>query len=477
MNRIMAVVLGVLLAGACGGSDDGGSGSGAGGSGGAGGTAGSGGGDAGSGGGEAGSGGAGGTGGIGGTAGTGGMGGTTGTGGTGGVQPSKAVKGTLVDSTGAPVVGALVALDNDFENFLVTGADGTFRFADVAESYVLTAFYEGQTVHTEGLRRRDPVLNLGSPSLLPREMRLSGTVTAPEPGPFPLAPKQDVLIGTSGIVPLGSVRAQPDGTFSGTVGWFGAKEKTIDIISLLVQWQPNGSFAVLDSGKFASFSLEDKKTVTDLELSLGMGALPSASTTLEIDMGAYRADRYLRLDSVRISGATVRLGWGVDAVDGDSFGFSGDPRFLLSGRDTNGVTMSLGRRAVAGGTTELRLPATSVFKVVTPGDGAVEVSRTPKLGWTPVAGAASYSITLYSGRFALQLRLPGSVSTWSLPDFGTLGGKLGAGEVVWWEILAYVGSQLTVDDFLDGSGRGPHAVHTTDAEVVFDAMTSFKTAP
>jgi|GEM_PF-3585214 len=478
MKRVFALFVVAAIFAACGGDDGGGSGGAGGGTGGTGGIAGTGG-DAGSGGGEAGSGGDGGTAGTGGTGGDAGSGGT---GGTGGIPTSRAVNGTVVDGSGAPVLGAMVALDGEYEAFDITGADGTFHFDDVDEPYSISASVDGQIVHLEGVRRRNPVVTFGSAFMAPRMMGIAGNVSAPDVAaivaepPFPLESDESLMVVPAGES-IAGVETDPDGIFDGQVVWFGAKERTADLVALLFRTQADGSFEIVDSGKRAGFALEAGKSVADVTIPLNLGPMESRSTTLALDRGTYTSSPNLMLMSLSAQGATIIPQKQIYLADGDAFGFAGNVRLVLSGADADGHVAWVSRSAVAGGTTNLHLPKSTVFRVVTPSKGAMDVARTPTLGWTPVAGATSYLLTVSDIGRSMTVVLPGNATSWSVPDFGALGGILAGGSTIQWNVIAFSGGPMTADDMLDGSGRGMGSLYLGGVSDAYQSGSSFDTVP
>ena len=210
---------------------------------------------------------------------------------------------------------------------------------------------------------------------------------------------------------------------------------------------------------------------------LNLGPLDAKSTTLSLDHGAYGASVNLMFMSVSAQGAMLIPQEPLSLVDGDSFGFSGNVRLAYSARDVDGHVAWMSRSAVADGTTKLHLPKSTLFKVVTPRDAATDVSRTPTIGWTPVAGATSYLVSISDIGRSMIVLLPGNVTSWTLPDFGALGGTLAGGSTISWSVTAFSGGPMTADDMLDGSGRGMGSLYLGGVEAAYQSGSSFGTVP
>jgi len=474
MIRNLAVFVAVSIAIACGGSGGGG-GSGTGGTGGvgAGGSAGSGG--------AGGDGGTGGTGGTGGLPGTGGSGGMGGAGGTGGTPVSQDVVGTVIDHSGEPLSGALVALDGDYDNLVITGIDGRFVFPSVADTYTLTVASEGSNfLHLVGLRRRNPVVpiqQVASGFVRPRSMQVSGTVGSDDTDLFPLAGKA-IVIGFDGES-LSLLQADPDGTFGNNALWFGPKERPANAMALLVNDAGGTAVEVFDAGK-AQVTLRDGDTADSLEIELGMGPPASAESKIKPDFGAYSANPSVNLTSFTVHGFRFNVFESLPTTDEYSISLpQGPSRVLINGFDPDGNQALVASSLSLGGETALRLPDKTVVKTVLPEEGQTGVSSTPTLGWTPLPGADVNWVFVLAPGANYAFIVPGSATTLKLPDLEPLGGGIPGNALVKWSVYSFKGKPMDGDGLTDGSGAGFYRIFTAAAvqEVHITALASFTTAP
>jgi len=472
MMRVFALIFAVSMFAACGGD---GGGSGDGGTGGAG--AGGSGGDAGAGG----SGGDGGTGGVGGTGGMGGDGGTGGTGGiggTGGQPPSRDVKGTVVDHDGEPVAGALVALDGDFENFLITGINGTFVFPAVGDDYSLTVA-AGETifVHLEELRRRNPIIAIGPAFAFvsASTMEVSGSVTSDMEDLFPLPAGEKLSMSFTGET-FGPIDVSADGSFADETSWFGPRERPAEAVAILYE-QDADAIRILDAGK-ATTTLRHGETLS-LDVMLGLGPIEPVDTEIATSFGRYDSTPGLAVSYFTVHGARFLAMTMLNAVGG-TFGLPpGDTKLILTGSDPDGNVAYASGSAILGGTTQLSLPEKTMLKAVVPAMGATGLPPTATLGWTPVPKASANWVTMEADGKSYTFVLSGSKSTFKLPDLSPMGGNIAGGTTVDWLVYSFVGESMTSNVLANGVGTGFHNLYFAQdlVEVYVAKSSTFTTSP
>jgi len=72
------------------------------------------------------------------------------------------VRGQVISPDGVPLLGALVFLEENYDEFAVTDAMGRFAIPVVEAPYSLTALHDGRAVHIESLGNPEPVIVIGA---------------------------------------------------------------------------------------------------------------------------------------------------------------------------------------------------------------------------------------------------------------------------------------------------------------------------
>lgn len=390
---LVVCVLGIIGSVACGGGGGGGGGGGDGGSGASDGRAGEGGGTS------------GGTGGSGGTAGAGG------TGGGGGVAESIVVRGTL------PMEGSIVIMNRDVDNFVAVGPDLGFSFEDVVPPYeLIIALPMAKTVLIlRGMTLEE--LNFA-------DRTKSATVIGQVNGvPSPLPVGHSVWAAFSD--PNQTFFVAGDGKFNTTIGLRGDGPRDIEIVAVLVKYSGAavGDLQLLKAGK-TKVRLEPGESLAGINIDLDK-SVETREVSPEIEMGAYQADRKIRLSEAEVEGIPVNLPF--------LFNFPvhlpiGGALVVVEGKDENGTLGSWA--GVPKG--KIQLPTATGFQALLPPDEATGVSKAPIFAWTSAKGANAYYRVnaMAENGVILTILLPPDENRFAMPDLSRIGCSPG-GEVKW----------------------------------------------
>lgn len=324
--------------------------------------------------------------------------------------------GTVVDAQGAPVPGLTVFLDHAGAQVAVSAADGSFSFSGVKAPYDLGLRDAAGIREYRGLSAATVLLRAGGHA---SQVTLSGQVTGPA---FPLPAGQAILIGTRGAS-SGLGRASPaDGTFSVTATWMGSTTASLDLVALLVTEGPAPFSGVGPASPPAHLLVTADTPVGGLALAL-TEPVPSVTTTVQADFGAYQPGLGICVGQVRYAGAAFST-CGIQDPQlqlGDTIVVPAEGAALLgAGRDANGDA-AFANVPVTAGTTTVTFPAAIQLAMSVPPDGATAVSRTPTLTWAPTADATEHLVTVTGGGLRLGYTLPGGTTSLTIPDYGFLG--------------------------------------------------------
>jgi hypothetical protein len=381
------------------------------------------------------------------------------------------VAGKVSDGTGTPVSGASLLLNG--ANIQTTGADGSFTYNNVTTPYNLTVTYSGSVYQYNGLTRANPqILPFGSFY----SANAAGAITG---ATFPLPAGNGILIGATGnayaILLNGS-----SGTYNGPIGWGGSSQSTTtDLVALRY------TFA---AGKFTGFTQLGKRTGVTLNKGVGqMGldialnaAVPSADATLTYTEGAYTGGVNAGLWNITAGSAKFNL-LGLLALP--SGGVTKIPSeggsLYVSGTDGSGNKAFIVTPALANGSTNINLPPTTVLKNSIPLPAQTNVSKTPTLSWASVSGATVYVVTFNGGGRNYVFYLPGSSSSFTVPDFAAISAGLQPTTVYTWNVDAYKGAGYSTDALTDpNAGNIVNLLYSASTlEWYTSSSTNFTTVP
>ncbi|CAN5923157.1 hypothetical protein BH11MYX4_BH11MYX4_05580 [soil metagenome] len=389
------------------------------------------------------------------------------------------VRGTVVDDTSNLVNGAGVMLDGDPSRVVTTGSAGTFEFADVTAPYTLTVKAGTELVEYRGLSRTRPQLP-ASGSGARYVAKLAGNVKSPA---FPIPADQRLLLAaTKGVVAFDF--AIPTGAYDLAFQWAGSASVVVDLVALHVSIAVPGSIitSYWQTGTLPAVSLTNGSHQTGLDLSLST-PVSVAKTTLDYDPGAYSVGAggsYLMVDAQGARFLAAALGATIPS--GTELLLPADGATLtVSGSDADGNAAWRIGAAVLAGTTTLDLPVNTLLANGAPAKGAVGVSKTPTLSWTPVKGADFYAVYVKKiGALAYFLRVPGTSASVTLPDYTALGLPLQGNTTYTWQVIAFEASGVSVDSMTDPATAAFLTVGMYRARSMSQystASTTFTTAP
>ncbi len=438
---------------------------------------------------DGGSGGVGGSDGVGGSGGDGGSGGGSGgDGGSGGSATTRIdVNGVyLSHNAGAnePTAGAVVVLNGDMAHAVTTGPSGTFQFLDVEIPYDLTIIWDDliefkRVEVLRGLTRADPIVRMYIRSDSSEMASIRGTFDGP-PYPLPSGQAHWVRRSLVGSPPPTLTGPRSSSTFAGQLYWYGPADYTGSLVFVHTEQLADGDLSYFLAGSLDPFEIsagEDKS-----ELSLVMDQpVPTASTAVSFDPGAYSIGATIRIDTFTVLGAWFSGGDRVEAspaiasfeipLEGGSL--------LLEGRDAAGNSALVRAPAQLGGTTHLSLPATTRLSITSPISGTV-TSRSPTFAWTPVPGATNYWLgyTDYDDAFLeLSIILPGSQTSFDVSELNDLGVELSAHTFGALEVQAFVDPGMGPDDLTDGSGLAGLRQPYFGGTISYHSDSEFTTGP
>lgn len=418
-------------------------------------------------------GGSGGTGGAGGTGGTGG-GGTAGSGGSGGTGGSETrtiqVDGRVLDPMGAPVVGAVVVLNGASDAPALTGPDGAFVFREVETPYDLMLVSPPVVTEIRAIDIANPVLRTFPGSTDEQTALLGIRVTGAS---FPLPAGESIRIAArDGYTDVRTASTLADGTFTDDFRWSGPATFTTDLVALHTFTDASGAVHYLRSGALgvrlvAGELLEGLVIDLDREIEV-------TSTTFTHDPGPHTIDYVTKLGFLvrgarfvetltQPSGSTVE--YPVEAAI-----------FRANGYTSAGGYSDQSVAPLPDGETVIRLPETSQLANSLPVDGAVGLSTTPTLMWSPVAGSTINVVAVNTAAGGYIYALPGDTNRLEIPDYAGLGIGLAPDTTYSWAVQSYIGAAYTTnavaEQFVvpDRSFRGPGIRYQSDP-------TSFTTAP
>jgi hypothetical protein len=389
------------------------------------------------------------------------------------------VRGTVVDDTNNLVNGAVVMLDDNPSRVATTGSAGTFAFADVIAPYTLTVKAGTTIVEYRGLTRTSPQLSTSGAGAR-YTANLAGNVKSPA---LPLPADQMLLLAaTKGVMAVDVANAT--GAYDLGFSWEGSPSVVVDLVALHVSLAVPSHIikSYWQTGTRPGVSLTNGSHQTGLDVSLST-PVSTAKTILDYDPGAYSVGAkgtYFTVEAqgarflASILGATIPSG-------ADLLLPSDGATFAVSGKDADGNEAVRIGTAVLGGTTTLDLPVNTLLANSAPGKGAVGVSKTPTLSWTPVNGADFYALYVRNvGALAYFVMMPGTSTTVTLPDYTTLGLPLQAGSTYDWQVFTFEASGMSVDSMTDPATAALLSVNLHGARslsLYTSAMTTFTTAP
>jgi hypothetical protein len=400
-------------------------------------------------------------------------------GGGGGGGGPITISGIVVNSTGAPVSGANLILNNSSSSLVTTGADGTFSFANVTPPYVLTLKSGTAIAEYRNLTRANPQLTSSILGGVASTATLAGDVTGPT---YPLPLGQGIIVGASnGVLPFGVGANSTTGAYSGTFLWAGSASKTTDLVALRATATGPVITAYIQTGTRSGVVLNNGVNQTNLDIALTT-AVTTANSIFNYSLGAYASGsaggRYLTL---KAGGATFFLPTSPVIPSGTNLLLPSEGATLVvTGSDASGNSAIRFRSAVLGGTTTLDLPATTALKNSLPANAAINVSKTPALSWTPVSGAEIYLVSLSTGGQSFAFIVPATSASLTVPDYSVLGMALLGATVYNWSVIALQTGALTTDAMTDPAGSGVSLVALFLASTLdwfTSVATSFTTVP
>jgi hypothetical protein len=387
------------------------------------------------------------------------------------------VSGIVVSSTGAPVSGANLILNNTASSLVTTGADGKFSFANVTPPYVLTIKTGTALAEYRNLTRSNPQV-VTSTGGVTYSTSLAGNVTGPT---YPLPANQFILIGASnGVAPL-LVTANSVGAYSSSnFIWTGSPiNKTTDLVALRFSYVAPQFTSFIQTGKRSGVVLNDGVGQTGLDIALSAG-VTTANSIFNFALGAYTTSGNGGFLNIKANGATFLIPT-LTVPSGTNLLLPSDgAAFFVQGTDAGGNTALRTGQAVLGGTTTIDLPASTVLKNSLPASGATGVSKLPTLSWTPVSGAEIYLVTLSTATQSFAFIIPATSASLTVPDYAALGMALLGSTSYSWRVQAVRGWASSVDATTDpaGAGLSPVALYLNQSVDLYgSASTSFTTAP
>jgi len=435
--------------------------------------------------GEGGGGAAGGAGGLGGSddVGGGGDGGSVGEGGSGGEDGSGPlqIRGTTVNHKGNPLSDVIVVLNRDLERIQVSGRTGDFSFTDVTPPYDLVVSGFGAFIELRGLTRSNPIIAISEGGQFSCANEVRGDIDG---APDPLPDGDVILVATTGEDFEASPISGPLESFSAPILWFGAQERTVDLVAAhVVQNMADGSFSFKGAGKVSGVEMAHSGVVEGLQIELSEDPIETRTTELRTSFGSYGAEASSSILRFDVLGASFAFApgspWRLPEEDGIEFP-TGGGAFYVQGKAVSGTYASRIRKAELGGVTEMELPQFESLKAILPQAGAVDVSRSPTLIWAPAEGARAYWVRIretLGGGVDRNFFLPGDATHLSLAGLEAIGGGLDPDTEYSWSVLATPSRNLyEADAVADGSGIATYRyLFADDLLILQSAATSFTT--
>ena len=384
------------------------------------------------------------------------------------------VAGTVVTSSGAPVSGVSVQLNNAGTP-ATTGASGQFGFSNVTTPYTLTAKTGSTIVEYRGLSRADPQIDSSGSAGAVYGTTAAGNIT----GPTFALPAGDTLMVSANGGALGSISGNTTtGAYTGTINWGGGPNKTTDLVALRTSGTVP-TLAYLQTGKRTGVTLQSTIGQSGLNIPLDT-TVPSGTTTFNYTLGAYTTSPSAQLLAVRVNGASFSPSGG-NLASGTSVSVPTEGSlFGIGARDASNNRVAYYVPGVSGGVTNVTFPSTVVLKNSLPSDGSTGVSKLPTFTWSPVVGADLYFFTLSGPGVNVRMFLPGNLTSLTLPDYTALGGTLAASTSYNWGISSFQNASFPPNVLTDPVGANIELVlinSTTPILTYRSNTTSFTTAP
>lgn len=376
------------------------------------------------------------------------------------------VEGVAYGLYGERLAGALVSLNGDSDNLVVTGADGAFKFNDVTAPYNLTLIHERQLLELQGLRERKlrvPVHGY----VVPREARLAGTVEGVD---FPLPDQQQVLVSLTGNKARSLLPVDRQGAFQGELQWDGPSTIDGDLVAVQLAAQGEGTATFLLKGARKGLRVNEDTSLSDLSVILG-SEIRTRETLLIHGPGTYDMDYSVWMERFVVQGASFHpfLG-GIPSGTRVSLPSEGGT-FVASGWDSDGNQAVVVMNAAMDGTTRIELPLATSLKAVAPVDTDTE-GPNPTFLWTPVKGAKSIALFLVDQKNGAEYTfvLPGKSNSFRLPNYGYGGMGLKRDTTYGWGVTAHMNEGWAVDDLGAGNVKDALSPHRS-----FHSSASFRT--
>jgi len=311
--------------------------------------------------------------------------------------------------------------------------------------------------------------------------KLAGNVKSPA---LPIPADQVILLAaTKGVFAVDPANPAT-GAYDLAFQWSGSASVVVDLVALHVSIAVPGNLinSYWQTGTLPGLSLTNGSHLTGLDLSLST-PVSIAKTTLDYDPGAYSVGArgsYLTVDAQGARFLAAALGATIPS-GAELLLPSDGATLIVSGSDADGNLASRVGPAVLAGTTTLDLPVNTLLANTAPAKGAVGVSRTPTLSWTPVKGADFYIVYVKKiGALECYLRVPGTSASITLPDYTALGLPLQGNATYTWQALAFEASGVSVDSMTDPATAALLTVGMYSARsrsLYSAASTTFTTAP
>lgn len=358
------------------------------------------------------------------------------------------VSGKVVDNTGAPVSAASVVLNNNFAALQTTPAGGTFSFSNVTPPYTLTVRSGTAIREYRNLSRSNPQISVSGGVIY--GATLGGNVTGPT---YPLPAGNRIIIGaTNGVLPMSVSASTATGAYNGAFAWLGNTNTTTDLVALRYTYISPDITGYSQMGKRSGVNLSNGVNQSGLDIALS-NPVSTASTTFNYNLGAYTVFGGGVLLTIKADGALFYLP--LPVTSGSSMLLPNEGgTFLVSGSDASGNGAIRIAPAVLGGTTTLDLPSSTALQNSLPANGAINVSKTPTLNWTPVAGAELYVISLSGPGLNYSIIIPGTSNNLTIPDYTTLGLPLSGSTAYSWSVIGVKDWGGSSDTITDPAGMG-----------------------
>lgn len=383
------------------------------------------------------------------------------------------VAGKVSDGTGTPVSGASLLLNG--ANIQTTGVDGSFTYSNVTTPYNLTVTYSGAVYQYNSLTRSNPqILPFGSYF----SANAAGNVTGPT---YALPAGNGILIGATGnAYTLLLSASATTGAYTGPVGWGGSSTTTTtDLVALRYTFAGGLFTGFTQLGKRTGVTFNKGVGQTGLDIALNT-SVPAADATLNYSAGAYTGGLNAGLWNIKAGSATFILGGLLAMPSGGTTKIPTEgASFFTFGADGAGNTARLITPAVASGSTNINLPATTVLKNSVPLPAQTNVSKTPTLSWAAVSGATVYQVSLTGGGRSYVFYLPGTSSSFTVPDFAAISAGLQPTTTYSWHVDAYKGSGYSTDALTDPNAGNIYSLiyAASTLEWYTSVNTTFTTVP